>query len=693
MIYKDRDKLTAVRLENETDRVSFDILARVLLEKPANMIYFVLDRKLFGMISMGDIARASEGGADHVMINKKFTWIRKTEYMKAKKIFRERKNINALPVISEKNELLGEYIRWDNCKADMMYLPDSIQWICQSCHDLCLVLPNECFDEKKKIFERYREFFVSQGVKVVCTVPSEIIKYLESSNWILFVDEDELRAMDTLYKYIYKKETGELNFYTYKDFAEVNKAAAILKYFREKGVYIFNLFWECNTVNSGYVDKLYAEIASKYASAGERVNNRFYEFMNQGFFDDLYSAEYADCIKGIKYQIETQSGCGKLKDSHSEVYNVTGGERYTYGQPESYVRTIYFVGACYIYGHYAEDKNTIESFLQKRMNQEGYKVRVVNCGSPAYSGNMDLILARILTLPLKKGDIIICGNRNFTGVGKINLMDACYKHNVHAEWMVDHPMHCNHRLHSVYADAIYDTLQSVLKKGIGKQEILADRNEDFIKTIYLDRYFKNCSFTDDKKTGSIVMNCNPFTYGHRYLIEQAVRKVDFLIIFVVQENQSLFSFDERFAMVCEGTADLNNVMVVPSGPFILSNTTFPEYFIKAADEDIVENVENDIKIFAKKIAPHLKICYRFLGEEPEDMVTNEYNKAMKRILPDHGIELIEIPRKECNGRYISASLARKYIENYDLDSLRKLVPESTMRILDLPITEKVYGNR
>ena len=209
MIYKDRDKLTAVRLENETDRVSFDILARVLLEKPANMIYFVLDRKLFGMISMGDIARASEGGADHVMINKKFTWIRKTEYMKAKKIFRERKNINALPVISEKNELLGEYIRWDNCKADMMYLPDSIQWICQSCHDLCLVLPNECFDEKKKIFERYREFFVSQGVKVVCTVPSEIIKYLESSNWILFVDEDELRAMDTLYKYIYKKETGE----------------------------------------------------------------------------------------------------------------------------------------------------------------------------------------------------------------------------------------------------------------------------------------------------------------------------------------------------------------------------------------------------------------------------------------------------------------------------------------------------
>lgn len=54
-------------------------------------------------------------------------------------------------------------------------------------------------------------------------------------------------------------------------------------------------------------------------------------------------------------------------------------------------------------------------------------------------------------------------------------------------------------------------------------------------------------------------------------------------------------------------------------------------------------MENDITLFAQKIAPHLNITYRFVGEEPEDSVTNEYNLAMKRILPKKRIQLVEIP--------------------------------------------------
>ncbi len=179
------------------------------------------------------------------------------------------------------------------------------------------------------------------------------------------------------------------------------------------------------------------------------------------------------------------------------------------------------------------------------------------------------------------------------------------------------------------------------------------------------------------------MNCNPFTYGHRYLIEQALGKVDFLIIFVVEEDRSVFSFEERFAMVSAGVADLWNIKVVPSGPFILSQTTFPEYFIKAADEDLVRNVENDITIFAEKIAPYLHINYRFVGEEPEDGVTREYNEAMKRILPRHGIELVEIPRKKLGNRFVSASAVRECLERNDRKALEKLVPKTTMDILFL----------
>lgn len=116
------------------------------------------------------------------------------------------------------------------------------------------------------------------------------------------------------------------------------------------------------------------------------------------------------------------------------------------------------------------------------------------------------------------------------------------------------------------------------------------------------------------------------------------KKVGFLIIFVVEEDKSVFSFEERFEMVSEGTKDLEHIIVVPSGDFILSQTTFPEYFIKVADEDIVQNVDYDITLFADCICSQLNICYRFVGNEPNDLVTkyfenDEIEKAGK-LLPD-----------------------------------------------------------
>jgi citrate lyase synthetase len=118
-------------------------------------------------------------------------------------------------------------------------------------------------------------------------------------------------------------------------------------------------------------------------------------------------------------------------------------------------------------------------------------------------------------------------------------------------------------------------------------------------------------------------------------------------------------------MVREGTKDLENVTVVPSGNFILSQTTLPEYFVKIEDEDMTDNAEYDITLFAETIAPKLHITYRFAGEEREDEVTAAYNLAMKKILPEHSIQLVEIPRKtvaDGNETAISASLVRERLE-------------------------------
>jgi citrate lyase synthetase len=160
--------------------------------------------------------------------------------------------------------------------------------------------------------------------------------------------------------------------------------------------------------------------------------------------------------------------------------------------------------------------------------------------------------------------------------------------------------------------------------------------------------------------------------------------VGHLIIFVVEEDKSLFSFQERFAMVREGTRDLENVTVVPSGNFILSQLTFPEYFLKIEDEDMTDNAEYDITLFAEAIAPKLHITFRFVGEEREDEVTAAYNSAMKKILPEHGIQLVEILRKTLEGREntaISASLVRRRLEQESIEELADLLPESTVRVL------------
>ena len=183
--------------------------------------------------------------------------------------------------------------------------------------------------------------------------------------------------------------------------------------------------------------------------------------------------------------------------------------------------------------------------------------------------------------------------------------------------------------------------------------------------------------------GSIVMNCNPFTLGHRYLIEYAAKQVDTLYIFVVEENRSYFPFNDRLELVRKGTEDISNVVVLPSGNFIISATTFPGYFYKDNLKDVKIDCSNDINVFAQYIAPALNIRIRFAGEEPLDPVTNQYNSGMKELLPKYGMEFCVIERKKDNDgvQVISASRVRKLFEAGDFAALKNLVPNSTLSYL------------
>lgn len=177
--------------------------------------------------------------------------------------------------------------------------------------------------------------------------------------------------------------------------------------------------------------------------------------------------------------------------------------------------------------------------------------------------------------------------------------------------------------------------------------------------------------------GAIVMNCNPFTKGHRYLIEIALKQVDYLYIFVLEEDKSYFDFDTRYKLVKNGVADLENVTVLKSGKFIISSLTFPEYFNKDVDPNIVVDCTNDLQIFCEQIAPALKIKKRFVGTEPYCAITKQYNKQMSEILPDYGIEYIEIERIKHDDMAISASRVRRLLNEKRYDELKDIVPSTT----------------
>lgn len=175
------------------------------------------------------------------------------------------------------------------------------------------------------------------------------------------------------------------------------------------------------------------------------------------------------------------------------------------------------------------------------------------------------------------------------------------------------------------------------------------------------------------KIGAVVCNCNPFTLGHRHLIQTAAKECDALHVFVLSEDLSAFSAQERLELVKLGTADIPNCFVHQSEDYLVSRATFPAYFIKDSGRVDSVRADLDIAIFAERIAPALGISIRFVGEEPFCPVTRAYNERMKELLPRHGIELREIPRYND----ISASRVRALMQQKDYDAIKPLVPETT----------------
>lgn len=398
-----------------------------------------------------------------------------------------------------------------------------------------------------------------------------------------------------------------------------------------------------------------------------------------GFFNDYGQIRFK-AVGGVFYP----------QDMDTPSFHVSNNHRIITNRPEEARRRIFVFGPCNVFGAYVTDDQTIESHLQEMLNNSGITdVEVVNCGLMGPEKCLD----NIFVTDISSNDVIIILTPGFDWMFKEyfpesyrgNLSDVYNGINNPTEHFLDNVRHCDGVVNKAVAKRIWIDLKCVLEKKVDDKPTKLFGAKYFIPPEvrrYFDGYMEEFfdGFHCDGKVGAIVMNCNPFTNGHRYLVEYASSKVDQLIIFVVEEDKSFFTFEQRFEMVKRGVEDISNVIVVPSGRYIISKETFAQYFEKENAIE-VDDMDYDIYVFGDIVAKKLGISTRFLGKEPTDIVTNKYNERMVEILPSFEIDVEIIERKTDGEVAISGSRVRENFKNNDWEEVSKLCPESTVTIL------------
>ncbi len=222
----------------------------------------------------------------------------------------------------------------------------------------------------------------------------------------------------------------------------------------------------------------------------------------------------------------------------------------------------------------------------------------------------------------------------------------------------------------------------------GKVVFMENRRNGFQNYIRQLQAKTAASKKNGSQIGAVIMNANPFTLGHQYLLEQASAHVDLLHIFVVSEDVSLVPFSVRERLVQEGSAHLANTVLHQTGPYMISNATFPSYFLKDSGSVILSHARLDISVFLQ-IAHALGISCRFVGEEPFSQVTGIYNRVMKEELEKNNIKCQIIPRRTDMDGVISASSVRGLLKEGRMEEFRSKVPPSTYSFFTSPEAEPI----
>ena len=396
----------------------------------------------------------------------------------------------------------------------------------------------------------------------------------------------------------------------------------------------------------------------------------------------------------------------ELIDYASDGFNIQNGKRCTLGKPVQTQKTIHMFGPCIVEGLCVTDDKTIASILQKNISNMGWKSTEVENYGLAYGKDILNDLMYMASTNVKTGDIILWLNgfsqeeEKLLSENNIPIVDCKDLANTSDEfWYLDNPFHCNYWMNKRYSEKLFNNIidtncikndsESSSKKlssnyisdndvplKINKDSILnSDELRKYVNWLESQRLNRNAD-----KIGCVVINANPYTLGHRHLIQSALKDVDLLYVIIVEENTGGFLFNERYEMVNSEWSNFPNVKVISGGNVLTSSLGFPEYFNRSRNLHDANPLLNH-KIFAQFVTPTLSINVRFFGEENNDAVTRSLNESAISYLPPNGIDVKIIERKEFNGSPISAKVVRSLFSENKFHDLIPLVPFSTYKFL------------
>ena len=688
-----RDQLPILSFDVAPDVIDKETIRRLLCEKPCNLVFVEVCEKLYGIVSRGDVSRAKRAGRDTIPINRSYSFIVGKQFMTAREIFREKKTIQEIPVIDREGRLIGmcsstddllylDYLEYSNPWENNRYVRPFLEQL----KTAVFVRAPKGDTRREKIIDQWIREFTKCGVQCELIDFAELPEKQEEDTVILIADKETDKAayfvLESLDGSVYRSDRVH-TFRTYERLMSDPSYDELIQKLADFGIKIYNLYYSEDESTEGR-KRLWKGMRQWLEQPEARnVNPHVTPSSAQGFYGELNQGTYAAEVGKMYFGLESSNVYTRMKDIQSRYLNIVNGERVTVGQPAEADRTIWFFGPCIIIGSFVEDRFTIESILQNKLNENGYSCKVVNCGCHE-TPYQEMI--RITSTPMKPGDIVVMcvDNRPISGTESVDMTEILDKNNAPAEWLLDIPAHCNHKANALYADELYERMQreGVLTAQAQQTEHPSMLTRDLaVNALHLDLHYEKFHPGKEETVGFVGIHGNPFTRGHRYLIETASKQVDWLICQIIEDEVGAFTYAERFAMAVEGTRDLPNVMVVGSGPFQATRNVFQEYFVKVEPGDIRKSATLDTEIFAEVVAKRLGITCRFVGDERHNPKMQFANELLKELLPHYGIRVVEIPRIQAGEGPISASEARSAAAAGDIETLLQHVPETTLSFM------------